>query len=57
MSAVLRYVPPSDGSFQPKQLAQQLGDVPWELPINIMISDSLGMGALITLKAEEFAKH
>ena len=53
-SAVLRYVPPADG---PEQLAQQIKSKQWAMPLNIMIVDSRGEGAVITLRAEQFSKH
>lgn len=55
-SAVLRYVPPDDEGLLPEQLEQQIRNVSWALPLNILITDSLGKGALITLKTDQFVK-
>lgn len=53
-SVVLRHTPPDDG---PEQFAQQIGSTPWAFPLNVLIADSRGAGAVVTLRAEQFAKH
>ena len=57
---IVRCVPP-DGRFEPVELAQDLAQrvdaMNWALPLNILVADSRGEGSVVTLRAEQFAKH